>query len=520
MQCAEKAQDKFVGLLVARLQRSIILTSCCVTKLNCFCSPTAAIRRTTLHKLGILSTWRFQLLSTTFITDRNYRRPFKLARPPLNFVATDIGDNKYITEDDLEEAAAGKGHALPLDIRRRLNEIGWDDEERPIDQQLEWRRTPMSLLSNSQLDQLSTSDTANDDSRLSDQSPSPSPTSSGNSPSLSSKGEGGLLRRNSSSHGRQSGKRRPVFVQPLVGIFLPLAKLALDGDFPVASMARDLLIDYMRDDPSVLCRPVMDIMSGNVDLIDNAVGTLRAFFQINRILPPRLTHHVFNHLAGFLKLLAKDPSTPGSLHILAQTVPALAKFAPQVSEMSVRAIRRGKIEVFLFPSGSLYFPETAPPGSMFPKSPLPVTNPFESYPKHLVDLIMIRMSQNMLFVELLKRHPQDVHIIRKNWTPLVLPDVVDSVDDTDLIPRRSREKMIPEHAKTGFRLSLSFSRTHLLFAAQVFRCLTRHLNSREELAMFLDGVNSILLRHGDDIGIVSHALIGTLHYILFFSKRR
>ncbi|KAL5504188.1 hypothetical protein ACEPAH_8262 [Sanghuangporus vaninii] len=490
MQCAEKAQDKFIGLLLARLQ-----------------SPIAAIRRTTLHKLGIISNWRFRLLSVTYITDRNYRRPFKLARPPLNFVATDIGDNKYITEDDLEEVASGKSHALPLDIRRRLNEIGWDDEERPIDQQLEWRRTPMSLLSSTQIDHLSTSDAANDDSRFSDQSPSPSPTSSGNSPSMSANSEGGLVRRNSSSHGRHAGKRRPVFVQPLIAVFLPLAKLALDSDFSVASMARDLIIDYMRDDPSVLCRPVMDILSENVELIDNAVSTLRTFLQLNRILPPRLTHHTFNHLAGFLKLLAKDPSTPAGLHILAQTVPSLAKFAPQVSEMSVRAIRRGKIEIFLFPSGSLYFPESAPPGSMFPKSPLPTTNPFESYPKYLVDLIMIRMSQNMLFVELLKRHPQDVHVIRKNWTPLVLPDVTDGLDDNDVVPRRSHRKAIPEHSKTGFRLSLSFSRTHLLFVAQVFRCLTRHLNAREELAMFLDGVNSILLRHGDDIGIVAHALI-------------
>ncbi|EJD06540.1 uncharacterized protein FOMMEDRAFT_165313 [Fomitiporia mediterranea MF3/22] len=491
MQCAEKAQDKFLNLLLARLQ-----------------SPSAATRRTTVQRLSILSSWRFQLLSVTYITDRNYRRPFKLARPALNFVATDVGDSKYIPDDDLEEFTTGKGQVLPLDIRRRLHEIGWDDEEKPVDQQLEWRRTPMSLLGGTQLDQISSSDTVNDDSRFSDQALSPSPaTSSGNSPSPSPRGDGKLLRRNSSSQSFHAGKRRSVFVQSLVAIFVPLAKLALDSDFTIASVARGLLIDYMRDDPAVVCRPVMEILSGNVDTIDNAMTTLRSFLHLSRVLPPRLTHHVFNHLAGFLKFLAKDPSVPDSLRNFACSVPVLAKFAPQVSEMSVRAIRRGKIEVFLFPSGSLYFPDSVPSGPMFPRGLHDGANPFDSFPKSLVHLTMIRMSQNLLFVDLLKRSPQDVHVVRKSWMPLALPDIDGFVDTSDVIPRRLSKKFLHENSRTSIRLSLSFSRTHLLFVAQVFRCLTRHLNSRDELALFLDGVNRILLRHGDDIGIVTHALI-------------
>ncbi|EEB87621.1 hypothetical protein MPER_14975, partial [Moniliophthora perniciosa FA553] len=41
--------------------------------------------------------------------------------------------------------------------------------------------------------------------------------------------------------------------------------------------------------------------------------------------------------------------------------------------------------------------------------------------------------------------------------------------------------------------------------------MSRHLNDRNELAVLIDGVNRILLEHGKDIGIVSHALIGKIY---------
>lgn len=435
----------------------------------------------------------------------------------MTFVATDVGDSKYVAIDEYEEAAGGQGPSLPMDLRRRLNEIGWDEEDKPQgDHKLEWLRMPMSLLASSQLDQISTSVTTAEDGQISDRSLSPavSPTST---PSKSPLQDGRLLRRNSSTGSHHGLKRRPVFVQPLVAIFLPLAKLAMDSDFLVASLARDLLMDYMRDDPAVLCRPVVEILSGDAESIDDAISTLRTFLHLHRVLPPRLTHHAFNHLAGFLKLLAKESNSTKSLRDLAYTVPLLAKFAPQVSDMSVRAIRRAKIEVFLFPSGMLYFPESAPSVPMFPKGPDSLANPFDDCPSSAVYMAMIRMSQNLLFVDVLKRSPQDVLIIRKSWTPLVLPDVLNVNESSSLLPHRSAKRVIPENSRTSFRLSLSFSRSHLLFVAQVFRCMTRHLNDRAELASFLDGVNRILVRHGDDIGIVSHVLIGEWMPLFFFS---
>jgi hypothetical protein len=49
--------------------------------------------------------------------------------------------------------------------------------------------------------------------------------------------------------------------------------------------------------------------------------------------------------------------------------------------------------------------------------------------------------------------------------------------------------------------------------------MSRHLSDRSELALFIDGLNRILLIHGDDIGIVGQALI-SMHVVIItlFSK--
>lgn len=452
----------------------------------------------------MLTNWRFQLLSLNFIMDRSNRRPFKLARPPLNFVATDIGDSKYIPHDDIEDAISGKKHALPLDIRRRLMEIGWADEEQPIDEVLEWRRTPISLLGTTQLDQISGADIVMDDASGSDHGHGPT---AGNTPSKSPpSGRGGMTRR-SSFQGGHPGKRRPVFVEPLVAVFLPLAKLAMEDDYSVASAAQDLVLDYMRDDPAVLCRLAFSMFSDERQSIDKAITFFRYLMSLKRVLPPRFTHHAFNHLAGYLKFLAKRSEDQNSLRDFSHTLPLLAKLAPQVSDISIRGIRRAKTEVFMFPSGSLYFVDPAPMGPMFPRGPDSI-DPFADCPAELVHVTMIRMSQNLFALDMLKRSQQDVHIFRKSWTPLVLPDVLFYTDDESTLPLRVQTRHTLDQSRPTLRLSLSFSRTHLLLVAQMFRCLTRHLNDRAELAMFLEGVNRILLRHRDDIGIVSHSVIG------------
>ncbi|RDB29723.1 hypothetical protein Hypma_014167 [Hypsizygus marmoreus] len=485
MQCAEKTPMDILAVMEIDLQSSDERT-----KLNA------------VHRISILFNWRFQILSQHVVADRA-RRPFKLARGPLAFVATDIGSSTYIREDDPDELK----DSLPLELRKRLAEIGWDQDDEPVNQEREWIKTPMSLLPTNQLDRL-------DNPMAGPQPPSPSSTAITSITSLSGNriDEIGLLRRNSSSGGPVYGvKRRAVFVPSLTLIFPRLASLVFDPSFTVSSAAKHIILDLMRNDPALLSRPVLDLFAGEQKDIQAAILTIKAFLHVQGVLPFTIAHHLFNHIAGFLKYAARHDEDVDALRDFAYAVPLLSQLVSQVSGMSIRDIRRSKMEVFLIPSGSLWFPSSAPPGPMFPRSLGSRSNPFNTLPPDLVSMTMIRVSQNMLFLAMLKRNRQDVQIIRKNMSRLDLPSI-DPYDNSplelsDFVPHKAQKTADNAGLKS---LSLMLSRSHLLLVAQVFRSMSRHLSDRNELSVLVDGLNRILLAHGDDIGIVSQVMIALM----------
>ncbi|KAJ6582913.1 hypothetical protein DFH09DRAFT_278368 [Mycena vulgaris] len=504
MQCAEKTPHEMVVLMDVDF-----LSSDDTTRLN-------AVRR-----INTLSNWRFQIMSQQVVVDRSHRA-FKLARGPLPFVATDIGSGQFVREEEIGDYKDN----VPVELRKRLVEIGWVQDDAPVDQHLEWIRTPISNLPALYLDRLEMTGAEQIVTASAAASPSPGsspiPTPRG-SPSPSGSGdkldESTLLRRNSSSGGPLYGvKRRAIFVPSLALIFPRLATTVFDPNFLIAATARSTIIDLMRNDPALLTRPVLDLFTGSHKDMATAISTFRAFLHVRRVLPPPMTHNVFNSLAGFLKShLKSSVGGDDSLHDFAHTIPILAKLVFQVSEMSIREIRRAKVEAFLIPSGSLWFPATAPAGPMFPRH-LGLLDPdLDEVPPNLVYVSMIRLSQNMLFLAMLKRNPQDVQTIRKSMTRLVLPSLdqlpdAPSVEMKDFAPRKAKNwDPRPRYSVVQVtNLSMIVSRSYLLLIAQIFRSMSRHLSDRNELALLIDGLNRILLAHGSDIGIVAHALIALM----------
>lgn len=450
-------------------------------------------------------------MSQDVILDRNHRRPFKLARPPILFVPTDIGTSAFVLEEDPNEFKDSNGHVIPLELRRRLSEIGWAQEDRYIDPKTEWIKTPISLLPSLQLDLLAS--TSSDSIHGAD-SPSPSPAPSPEAtPTKASPNDSALLRRDSSTSGRSHGaKRRPVFVSTLVSCLPRLISMVKDEDFMVANAALNLVNDLMRDDPTLLSRSIFQDLSGDTTHMVSAITTLRLLLHIHHHLPPGMAYHALNHLAGFLKASGRV-TNPDPLQSFAYTIAVVDKTINQVSKVSVRELRRAKIDMYLMPSGSLWFAPSAPPGPMFPRA-LQKTNPFEDVPSPLIWITLIRNSQNMLFTKLLKLNPLDIRAIRKNISRLELP-LMDDGDRPPLtlssyIPRKRAMAEDPFGTRnvTLTALSLTLARSHLLLVFQIFQSVSRHLSDREELRILLDGVNQILLAHGDDIGIVGHAMLG------------
>ena len=466
-------------------------------------SSEVSIRRLAVQRVATMASWRFQLLSQEVILDRNYRRPFKLTRPPIHFVPTDIGNNLFEVEEDPNDFKDSKGHVLPLELRRRLNEVGWAEERGEMDPRMEWIKTPVTRLPTQQLDSLSSSDA--DSSLLEPLSPSPSPEPS---PTRTSPRDSPLSGRDSSA-GHWRAKRRPVFVAGMVAFFPKLAAMTKDSDFIVANTARNLILDLMRDDPQLLARSVFHELSGDDSGVASAVTTLRNFLHCEFHLPPGTAHHILNHVVGFLKGSMRQTENVDPLLGFGYSAPIVAKLTSQVSKMSMRDIRRAKVDMLLLPSGSLWWNDALQAGPMFPRALESNYNPFEALPAPVIWVSMVRTAQNILLLNMLRHNSQDVKVFRKNLTTLVLPIHFDDPQQNDIpltayIPLQ--EPLPPPNA-TLIALSLTLARSHLLLLHQVFKSMSRHLNDREELGLLLDGINRILLAHGDDVGIVSHAVL-------------
>jgi len=466
-------------------------------------SPQASRRLLAGRRLSLMSGWRFQMLSQDFILDKSHRRPFKLARVPVSFLPTDAGSSSFVFREDLERANSSSGQVLPLELRRRLADIGWTEDESPMDQKQEWIMTPFSLISAQQLDKVEASLPTTMVARSSQ------PGGLENSPSPAAEPTSSTL----------GVKRRPIFVPPLVAILPDLASLVYDGDYGVVNAARVAIMDWMRHDPALITRPALDALSAGEASLHSAFSVLRSYLYTQSTLPPPMTHHMFNHLAGFLKFSARESEGKDTFTGFAYTVPLLSKLVAQVSDMSLRELRRAKIDAFLIPSGSLWFSSPSYAGSMFPRSLSDVTStPDKDAVHQLGKVVLIRLAQNLLFTNMLKRDRQEVQAFRKNMPRLVLPisatTVALSTEPRSFLPNKEGTPSFAAGSDADIAgLSLLLCRSHVLLVTEIFRSLPRHLNDRSELAVLIDGLNQILFIHGKDIGIVAHVLIGELMHI-------
>jgi hypothetical protein len=382
---------------------------------------------------------------------------------------------------------------LPPEVRRRLIELGWD-KDTAVEQETNSKND--SPLSVAPADQLLDS--------------SSQVASSGGGETVTK----GLLRRKSSS-GTYGGKKRPIFVAQLADQFQLVLQLTSSDDVEIASAARVLLLEILRDDPGMFSRPILERLS-NLKEFGGAITSLEQTFRLQYLLPFAFTHIVFNHLAGLLKALSRDPSITAAPMMYAYCLPSISKTVPLVSGMSIRELRKAKLDAMLLPSGGLWFPEQMLPGPMFPRDLPKSLDPFEPLPSSLVAITMIRTAQNIMLTELLKRDPKEVHTVRKTFSNFVLPSLdrrqqVEQVSELgDFLPQETPHTAVhrPPDNQQLLLISLALARSHLILVAQIFRCLSRQTNEYTEIARLLDGVSRILVRHGNDLGIVTHALIG------------
>lgn len=417
MKCGEFVPDTWRDLVVTQLYNASALE-----------------REMALRKLALIYGWRFQVLSQLILTDR--RGPiFRFPARTVHSVATEIGSPFWVPPHDVQDAALKKfGTTLPLELRQRLMELGWSEEE-TISGQEDWEKIPVSSLPSVQIQ----SDPTGED------------RSAPSSPAKSLKRHG-----SSASGGSAHSAQRKAILAP---IFLSMvqeqaAVLAHDPESLVGTMSRELLLMFQRDDPIPFLRPFTDSLS-----VDFA-ASLAGLNAVLGVVTPSFAYAAMNAIVGYLKTVLRTDATFGS-H--AQALTTVSMLVPQVSEMSLRDIRKHKAENILLPA-SIHEEEGG-------------------YKLHAPwrDLsVDVQTAQLLILTELLKASPREVYLFKKMLSNL------------------------PIKASITHR---PFARAWLVLIARLFSTVNRNYNDRAELRHFLANVASILEAYGTtDVLVTSHAL--------------
>ncbi|WVW80039.1 hypothetical protein I302_102012 [Kwoniella bestiolae CBS 10118] len=334
------------------------------------------VRSHALSKIAMLFGWRFQVLAQRILTDR--RGPvFQFTSKTLEFVATEIGSPDWVPSHDVQDAALKKfGRTLPLELRQRLMELGWSEDE-SLQAKSDWEQVPVSALPALQYQQ---------EGMNVERSPSPMR-------SLTRKGSSG-------SGSSYSGKRRKAIFSPtLLAMVNEQARtLAGEIDGPISTTSLEIVKLLQRDDPTGLLRPIAE------GFADDFPGSLARLNCIFATLTPGFAYAALNTLVGHLKTMLRN-SPHFDHHALA--LATISRLVPSTSEFSLRDIRKNKAEHVLLPA-SIHEDEGG----------------FKVHAPWRDGQLDVQTSQLLILTESLRANPREVYLFKKMLSNLQIRDSI------------------------------------------------------------------------------------------------
>lgn len=321
------------------------------------------------------------------------------------------------------------------------------------------------------------------------------------SPSLSS--TVGMISRKTSTGGGAGARRRSIFVPLMASIVASLPTLTTDDDPFIALASRDLLFILARDDPALVCRPLFDTLEHTSFPASEVAVRVHAIVYLQATLPPALSYYIFNHLAGYIKTASRDAANSHqALRSYASVMPDISCLASHVSDLSVRDLRRNKLETLVLPTFDLWFRRSLSAGHL-PNGP-DHGDP-ERTERDLVAIMSIRTAQNMFLWNLLRRFPKEAPSIRKGMAALQLPctsHIARPLDIGHFIVDRPSDFNSPEIMLR----SLTLAKSYLVLVVQLFRTYSPTTSDRAEIAALIDGINLTVMMHGNDLTVLGMAL--------------
>lgn len=491
-------------------------------------------RLAVIQKHSSLSAFRFNVLSQEYIPISNRRRPFRGDGGAFStpFVPTDLGSNQFTLDEPRWMAKLKNASNFPIELKRQIQELGWDDDDNGEEHEaLKKVLTPLALLPSLFLEE--------EEERMNEDE----------NPGLGAARQNGKAIDISKIITR---RKRATTIQSLTISFLSMVDL-LNDDYGGASNAlRELLEYFLRDDPALFLRAFLsDLGKFKLERHKDMLTRVRYLVSMQHKLPPGFTHILFNYLAGMLKWLMRENKKKDGLVLMTLIHPILAELTLSTNDLSIRDLRKNKIEHLLVSTGRFWFTHEQP-ADLFPRYLSNNKTPFTvlDIPPEIFSVAMLRISHIQFLTNYLARYPREVYAVKKTlqdyeptpipgtkkepkWTteetyyPDIYrrkrratnsyiykgdeetlyngPTVADRGDDDDYAKEAIRQ---PSQQKTDTEaLSALRARIWLRFVDNLLNGLNKNYNDRDELERILQGINVIITEHDRDFGIIGQALI-------------
>lgn len=313
---------------------------------------------------------------------RDRRAPiFNFPQKTLGFVTTEIGSPFWVPPPAIQDAALQRfGTSLPLELRQRLMELGWSEDD-PIAGRSDWQQIPVTSLPSGQY-QLD--ETGID----SDKSTGPVRP---------------LIRRSSRGSGRSfsSQRRKAIFAPLLLAMVQDQTSLSLrESEGSISASSSELVRLLQRDDPTAFLRALTDQMT------DGVAPRLATLNSIVISATPGFAYSALNALVGILKTALRSDDTLASYGSALATISLLV---PRVSEMSLRDIRKHKAEAALLPA-SIHEDAAG----------------FKLHAPWREHVIPVQIAQLLILTEILRANPREVYLVKKMLSNLQIQTSIHS----------------------------------------------------------------------------------------------
>ncbi|KAI7817236.1 hypothetical protein BC939DRAFT_335406 [Gamsiella multidivaricata] len=444
-------------------------------------------RLSTVERLSAIFEHRNELLLQPYVIDPSARGPFRAINVQVPFVSSEVGSNRYTMDEPRWLTELKSVGNFPVDIRNRFEELGWGERGRLEKEMMRRAQTPLMLSWTGYLDE----DFENK-------------TNFGRTHTVIPK-----------------DRHATVLVPVLNSLNMATIDLLDDSTVGVRSAAIDFLSNYIRNEPVVFVRWLLaEIVQAKPERQKALISRLHLLLSSSSKLPPGFSFALFNHLLGLLKWYQRS-SRPLGMDMIEAVLPLLADIVSSTNDIVFKDLKRNKIDVFFSNLGRFWFRSNITPESMFPHGLSNTGNVLAllAVPRQLFQMTIINTNQIQFMTNFLVRFPLEAPDIKNSIGRFSRMPRLDA-SESAINPKLEDNQYLPDvfKVKTRFVTAMSLqdrgirglsslrARAWLCFILNLIQRMQKDDAERLELMNIFNGVNVILLEHGDDLGIVGQAL--------------